>query len=461
MNLSRQYNNGVFAPGSTSYQWWLLVIAMLGTFMAVLDVTIVNVALPTIIAQYHGTIAQGEWIATAYLLANVLVLPVAGWMSMRFGFKRILLLGVAIFTLGSLWCSISWSMDALIIGRFVEGLGSGAILPVSMALITREFPIEKRPLALGFWAMAAATSVSLGPMSGGYIVNDFQWDVIFLVNIPIGVVTMAAIWFIVREQKSDKVMKFDTLGLLYLWIWLPLVLILLGQADQWPIGVIFAVGACAILFFILFVRHSLRSPSAMVDIRLLKNRNFGISMIVMTLYGIGLYAGNYLLPLYVEHTLGYTAWQAGVIFLPVGIIQGTTAPLSGWFSRFVGNKALLISGMIVFASYLGVSTLFDANTPHWIIMLSLYLRGLGIGLSFTALNTLSLSEIANDDMASASSISNTIRQFSGSIGIAILSVVLSGHTGSTYVSGIHKDFVIIFIIASLALVPTFLLRNKK
>lgn len=108
MNLSRQYNNGVFAPGSTSYQWWLLVIAMLGTFMAVLDVTIVNVALPTIIAQYHGTIAQGEWIATAYLLANVLVLPVAGWMSMRFGFKRILLLGVAIFTLGSLWCSISW-----------------------------------------------------------------------------------------------------------------------------------------------------------------------------------------------------------------------------------------------------------------------------------------------------------------------------------------------------------------
>ena len=171
--------NATFDQQSPSYKWWLLANVMIGTFMAVLDATIVNVGLPKIMASFGVGIDKIEWVLTAYMLALAVMLPTSGWMADRFGYKRVYFLGLFLFTLGSFLCGYSSTEDMLIFSRVIQGLGAGALMPVGMAIITREFPPEKRTLALGFWSIASAASVSFGPLIGGYLVDNFSWPLIF------------------------------------------------------------------------------------------------------------------------------------------------------------------------------------------------------------------------------------------------------------------------------------------
>jgi len=491
-----------------------------GTFMVVLDSTIVNVSLPKIMSSFGVGLSTIQWVITAYMLAMAAMLPTSGWLADKFGYKRVYFWGLFLFTLGSLFCGLSNDENTLIISRIIQGLGAGTVQPLGMAIITREFPLKQRGLALGFWSIAAAASVSFGPLIGGYLVDNFSWQLIFDVNIPVGIVALLFTIIIQREFVSPNARKFDFVGFISVIIFLPVLLYALSEGNAqtnsagWSAPYILACFAVSGIAFAVFLTRELTTKYPLLDLRLLRDRNFAMSNMLMFVFSIGMFGSTFLLPLYLQNSLGYTALQSGAVFLPVGIIQGLFAPISGWFSDKVNAKAPIIAGvgLLVLSFYINSNLSF--LTEHSYIMTSLYIRGLGMGLIFTPLSTLSLITIPREKMAQASGIMNTIRQIGGSLGVALLSTILTARvnfhaqmyggavqTGSqmfqnttknmayfiqqhgggsfstalkqgqsllmsnvnsqAYIQGINDDFLIAALISFIGFIPILLLKSKK
>lgn len=513
-------SNSVYHPKSPVYKWFVLGNIMVGTFMVVLDSTIVNVSLPKIMSSFGVGLSTIQWVITAYMLAMAAMLPTSGWLADKFGYKRVYFWGLFLFTLGSLFCGLSNDENTLIISRIIQGLGAGTVQPLGMAIITREFPLKQRGLALGFWSIAAAASVSFGPLIGGYLVDNFSWQLIFDVNIPVGIVALLFTIIIQREFVSPNARKFDFVGFVSVIIFLPVLLYALSEGNAqtnsagWSAPYILACFAVSGIAFAVFLTRELTTKYPLLDLRLLRDRNFAMSNMLMFVFSIGMFGSTFLLPLYLQNSLGYTALQSGAVFLPVGIIQGLFAPISGWFSDKVNAKAPIIAGvgLLVLSFYINSNLSF--LTEHSYIMTSLYIRGLGMGLIFTPLSTLSLITIPREKMAQASGIMNTIRQIGGSLGVALLSTILTARvnfhaqmyggavqTGSqmfqnttknmayfiqqhgggsfstalkqgqsllmsnvnsqAYIQGINDDFLIAALISFIGFIPILLLKSKK
>ncbi len=424
-------NNSVFHPKHKSYKWFLLVNVMLGTFMAVLDATIVNVGLPKIMASFGVGLDKIEWVVTAYMLAMAVALPTSGWLADKFGYKRLYFLGLFLFTLGSMLCGRSSDENMLILSRVIQGFGAGTIQPLGMAIISREFPPNQRGIALGFWGIAAAASVSFGPLIGGFLIDSFNWQLIFDVNVPVGILAMLFTIIIQSEYKNKNTRKFDIAGFISVTIFLPLTLYALSEGNAasnsagWHAPYILACAAIALIALTVFITAELTVEEPLLDLRLLLNHNFGIANIILVIFSLGMFGSTFLLPMYLQNALGYTALQSGSVFLPVGIIQGITAPVSGRISDKLNPKIPLFVGVILFAFSFYLNSKLSWLTENSYIMLSLYLRGLAMGLMFTALTTVSLLEISREKMAQASAITNSIRQLGGSLGVAILATMLT------------------------------------
>jgi DHA2 family multidrug resistance protein len=414
-----------------SYQWWVLANVMIGTFMAVLDATIVNVALPKIMAAFGIGVDKVEWVLTAYLLVFAVMLPTSGWVADHFGYKRTYMSALFLFTVGSFLCGIAWDENALIIFRIVQGAGAGFMMPVGMAIVTREFPPHRRGIALGFWSIAAAASVSLGPLVGGYLIDHFSWHMIFDVNVPVGLAGVFATYVIQREYKTEHVRSFDFGGFISMTVFLTSLLLALSNGNSaWNTGGwsspfivgCFAVAAIGLITFLVtesLVEHPI------IDLSLLKNFNFGLTNIVLFIFGLGMFGSTFLLPLYLQNSLGYTAFQAGLVFLPTGILQGLVSPLAGILSDRGHAKIPAIIGIIMLALSLYLNYFLSVYSEHTQIMIPLYIRGVAMGLVFTPLSTLALSEVPRHKMAQASGLFNVIRQVGGSFGVALLGAMLT------------------------------------
>jgi DHA2 family multidrug resistance protein len=418
-------------PQSDSYKWWLLANVMIGTFMAVLDATIVNVGLPKIMASFGIGIDKAEWIVTAYMLAMAVMLPTSGWLADKFGYKRMYFLGLLLFTFGSFLCGASSDENMLILSRVIQGLGAGTIQPLGMAIISREFPPKQRGVALGFWAISAAASISFGPLIGGYLVDNFNWQLIFDVNIPIGIIGLFATIIIQQEYKNPRLRKFDYWGFVSVVIFFPLTLFALSEGNAatnsagWSAPYILICFAIAIIALAVFITAELTVEEPLIDLRLLNNRNFGISNMIVLIFGMGMFGSTFLLPIYMQSSLNYTALQAGSVFLPVGIIQGIMSPISGRIADKMNPKIPIMIGIILLAFSLFLNYFLSFLTENPYIMLSLYIRGFAMGLLFTPLNAIGLLQIPREKMAQASGITNTIRQLGGSLGVAILATLLT------------------------------------
>lgn len=421
----------LFDPQSPQYKWWVLANVMIGTFMAVLDATIVNVGLPKIMSAFGVGIDKIEWVLTAYLLSMAVMLPTAAWLAERFGFKRMYFAGLFFFTLGSFLCGISGEENMLIISRIIQGLGAGAIQPIGMAIITREFPPNRRGVALGFWAIAAAASVSFGPLLGGFLIDNFNWQLIFDINVPVGIMGLFATVVIQKEYRNPNVRNFDTIGFISISLFLPLILYALTESNAasnaagWYAPHVLICVAVSIISLAVFITTELIIKEPLIDLRLLKNHNFGIANAIMFLFGIGMFGSTFLLPLYLQNSLGYTAIQAGSVFLPVGIIQGVMSPVSGLVGDKINPKIPIILGITLLALSFYLNSQFSFLTEHNYIMLILYIRGFAMGMLFSPLSSVSLTEISRDHMAQASSIFNVVRQLGGSFGVAILATILT------------------------------------
>ena len=418
----------------SSYQWWVLANVMIGTFMAVLDATVVNVAIPKIMATFGISVDEVKWVSTAYLLVLAVMLPTSGWIADHFGYKRTYAFALFLFTFGSLLCSLSWNETVLILFRTIQGAGAGIMMPVGMAIVTREFPPEKRGVALGFWSIAAAASVSLGPTLGGYLIDNYAWHSIFDVNIPIGVFGIIATLIIQREYKTDKRRPFDLIGFISVSVFLSFLLIALSDGNStWNTGgwtsefiiTCFTLSGLGLIVF-LITEFSIKHP--LIELRMLKNFNFGMANLVLFIFGLGMFGSTFILPLYLQNGLGYTAFQSGSVFLPVGILQGLASPIAGNFADKMNPKIPALFGLLLLAFSLLLNRYLSLFSETQNIMVSLYLRGLGMGFIFTPLSTISLSDIPKEKMAQASGLFNVLRQVGGSLGVALMGTLLTNRT---------------------------------
>jgi MFS transporter, DHA2 family, multidrug resistance protein len=435
-------NNALFADVEPdTYRWLIMATVMISTFMAVLDATIVNVALSKLMSTFGVSVDRVEWVVTAYLLIFAVMLPSSGWLADHFGYKKIFIVGLILFTAGSFLCSLSWSLDILIFFRIIQGSGAGILMPVGMAIITREFPPEKRGVALGFWAISSSASISLGPTLGGYLIDHYSWHTVFDINIPVGIVGIITAIVILHEHKSPNVKYFDIPGFLSLSIFLTSLLLALSSGNSaWNTGgwtstyilSCFAISIVALVFFLIFetmVEHPL------IEIGLFKSYDFSLSNIALFFFGFGMFGSTFLLPIYLQNSLGYTPLQSGMVFLPVGILVGIFSPIAGIFADKYNAKIPAVIGLVLlsitFFQYSNLSFL----TERAQIMLPLYIRGVGMGLLFSPLTQIAILEIPNHKMAQASGLINVIRQIGGSLGVAVFGTILT--TRTVYHSSIY------------------------
>ncbi|WP_294141541.1 DHA2 family efflux MFS transporter permease subunit [uncultured Sanguibacteroides sp.] len=505
---------------ASGYKWLVLFNVMLTTFMAVLDSTVVNTGLPVIMGTLGASMNSAEWILTGYMLSMATILPAAGWLSDRFGYKNIFIFSLIVFTLGSFMCGNSSAIEELVFWRVFQGIGGGLLMPAGMAIVTTAFPVNQRGMALGFWAIASAASVSFGPLIGGYLVDNLNWNYIFYVNVPIGIFSI--IFTLIVQKPSNTVAheKFDFWGFLTSAIFLPVFLYGLSQVTSstntkgWSSPVVLGCMWTAVVSFILFLYVELTVKHPLVNLRIFRDHNFSFANLIIFIFGIGMFGSTFLIPLYMQNSLGYSAYQTGMFFMPVGFLQAVASPSAGALSRRFNPKIIIVLGLLLLCASFYMNYSFSFLTDKWYIMSSLYLRGVGLGILYPPLLNLSLKMMRNEQMAQASSITNIIRQIGGSFGVAMFSHLLSqrqtyhteryheaiAYTGQlytdvidgltrffssagglnhsnavsyakqyllehidmeAYISGINDVFYIAFVITLLAIIPVFLLKVKN
>ena len=414
-----------------SFNPWLIAMAvMLATFLEVLDTTIVSVAQPNMAGSLGATNEEATWVLTSYLVANAIVLPATGWLALRFGRKRFLLVCTGLFTLGSFLCGIAPTMHVLIAARILQGFGGGALMPISQAILLESFPREKQGIAMAAYGMGVIGAPILGPLLGGWITDNYSWRWVFNINIPIGIL---AIYMMARYVEDPPYVKnsrpgtVDGIGFGLLAVWLATLQIVLdkGQQEDWFASnwiVWFSLISIAALVALLV--RELRTPEPIVDLRVFLNRNFWVGTSVTAILMAGMYSALAMLPLFLQTLLGYTAKSSGLATAPRGIGSMLAMPIAGILMSYVDSRWLISVGIACVAA----STLMFGNLTLDVSMASIVwpniLQGLGMGLAMVPLMSIAVGALPNEKIGNGSGIFNLMRSLGGSIGISISTTYL-------------------------------------
>jgi EmrB/QacA subfamily drug resistance transporter len=403
-----------------------LLTLIIGAFMAILDGSIVNVALPRMMAIFGSTADRIQWVLTGYMLTTGVVIPITGYLSDRFGGKKIYILSLAAFTAGSALCSLAWSNNSLVVARVIQAIGGGMMMPVSMAMIYYIVPREKIGMALGIWGVTAMVAPSIGPTLGGYLVDNFSWQWIFTINIPIGIAAVFLSMAILKETPVKAGLKADYPGIILCTAGCFALLLALseGQDKGWTSLYIVNLFIFSGFTLALFVIWELITDQPMLDIRLLKNITFAASLVCVSIATIGLFSAIFLIPLFVQNVQGLTPLQTGLLMMPAALASGIMMPISGKLFDEIGALPLCLVGLTVTAI-----TTFQLHTITYdisyrelqIIMIE---RALGLGLCMMPLTTAGMNTIPHFLIGRASAMGNLVRQISASFGIAYLTYVM-------------------------------------
>lgn len=403
-----------------------LLTLILGAFMAILDGSIVNVALPRMMAIFGSTADEIQWVLTGYMLASGVVIPVTGYLSDRFGGKKIYIIALGAFTAGSALCAMAWSNNSLVAARVIQAVGGGMMMPVSMAMIYYIVPRDKIGTALGIWGISAMVAPSIGPTLGGYLVDNFSWQWIFTINIPIGIAAVFLSMAILDETPVKSGLKADFPGILLSIAGCFALLLALseGQEKGWTSLYIVNLFIFAGFTLTLFVIWELSTDHPMLDIRLLKNITFAASLVCISIATIGLFSAIFLVPLFVQNVQGLTPLQTGMMMAPAAMASGVMMPISGRLFDKIGALPLCLVGLTVtiVTTYQLHAITYDISYRE--LQLILVIRSLGLGLCMMPLTTAGMNTIPHFLIGRASALGNTVRQISASFGIAFLTYVM-------------------------------------
>jgi DHA2 family multidrug resistance protein len=409
-----------------TYRWWALGVTIIGGFMSILDTSIVNIAIPKMMAVFSVNSEDAQWILTAYMLTMGVLQPITGYFCDRFGTRRMYLLSIMAFTVGSALCGIAWSNNSMIFFRVVQAIGGGLIVPVTMTIVYQVFPFKERNMALGIWGISAMVAPAIGPTLSGYLTEYWDWRLIFTINIPIGVVGYLLAALILRESTVHRGNKFDYGGFITSAVGLFCLLLALsrGVEDGWTSAYIIALFYIAFASLTLFVVIELNHNNPIMDLRLFQDRNFTCSSLVIFLGCIGLFGGIFLIPLYLENLRDYSAMKAGIIMLPAAVASGLMMPVAAKLADKFGAKPVVVAGVFLLSISAYPFVSLDMDTTYATMETVMILRGLGLGLFMMPVTVLGMNTVPTDKISRASSLNNTIRQVSGSLGIALLSTML-------------------------------------
>ena len=397
--------------------WIIAMTVMLATFMEVLDTSVANVALPHIAGSLSSTVDEATWVLTSYLVSNAIVLPLSGWFSSLIGRKRFYMICVALFTISSMLCGLAPSLTILILCRIMQGIGGGALQPISQAILVESFPRHKQGMAMAVYGMGVVVAPVIGPTLGGWITDNYSWRWIFLINIPVGALSLTLtsllIWdpvYLVR--KAWKGMKVDYIGLGLLSLGLAALEITLDdwQKNDWfGSKFIATMAVIAVIGIVGVVVWELRQKEPVVDFRMLQNRNFMLSTTTMFLLGFVLYASTMLLPVFLQTLLGYTAMRSGLVLSPGGLVIAVCMPIVG----FLLSK---------------IEARFDLGIDYHTAMMARVVQSAGLAFLFVPINTMAFATVPREKMGSATGLINLARNIGGSSGIAIVTTILARRT---------------------------------
>jgi DHA2 family multidrug resistance protein len=411
----------------------ITVTAVFCALLEMIDTTIVNVALNDMRGNLGATLNEISWVITAYSLANVIIVPMTSWLSQQFGRRNYFAASVIIFTVCSFLCGNATGIWELVVFRFIQGLGGGALLVTSQTIITESWPTEKRAMAQAIYTLGIIIGPALGPTLGGYIVDNYSWPFIFYINIPVGIIaTILTLQFVRSPRYEEKrpANQVDWLGIGLLAVGVSSLQYILekGQEDDWYSSkVIITLTVTAVFGILLFIWRELEYKYPIVELRVLKNGNLRIGVMLSFIMGFGLFGSTFIIPLYTQSLLGWTAMQSGMLMLPSTLFTALMMPVvAQLIQRGIAQKYLIAAGMSIFfiysyCAYNILTTDTSSGDFFWILIV----RGFGLGLLSVPVSTMALSTLKGQEIGQGAAFSGMMRQLGGAFGVALISTFVS------------------------------------
>jgi len=426
------------APSTTSFEsfiapavnpWVIAITVMLGTFMEVLDTSIANVSLPNIAGSLSATIDESTWVLTSYLVSNAIVLPMTGWLASYFGRKRFFISCLACFTIASFLCGMAPSLGWLVVFRVLQGIGGGALQPISQAILLESFPPRKRGLGMAVWGVGVVFAPIIGPTVGGWVTDNYGWHWIFFMNIPVGVlaILMAKLFVFDPIYLKPRASKIDYFGLALLIVGVGCLQVFLdqGERNDWlqsafvaRLAIAAGIGIIGFIVWELYTNHPL------INLRLLKDANFAAGSTVMLTVGAVLYSSISLLPIFLQTLMGYTATLSGLILSPRGVGTLIFMPVVGVLVGKVDARRLVAIGIIFTALPLIWLAGINLQVDQAHIVTPIIVQGVGLAFIFVPLTTATFSTMRREEMGNATGLFNLMRNIGGSLGISLSQTLL-------------------------------------
>ena len=447
--------------------WRISAVVIVGSIMSILDTTIVNVALDTLSHELHATISQVQWVVTGYMLSLAAVIPITGWAAKRFGPKRVWVTSLVLFTAGSALCGLATSIDELIFFRVLQGIGGGMILPIGQLMMADAAGPERMGRVMSIVAVPAMLAPILGPTIGGLILDNASWQWIFYVNLPIGIAAVIAALRVLPHDKptAGVVPKLDTRGLALMATGLPLLVYGLAEVGSTGgFGFPHVILPCLIGLALIgaFVLHALKVPNPLLNVRLYKRPTFASASFAMFCLGAALFGGMILLPLYWQSIRHEDVLRTGLLTAPQGLGMALVMPLAGKLTDRFGGGPLALIGVIVTTLATVPFGLISANSSILGLSIAMFIRGMGIGFAFMPAMAAAFASLTRSELPDATPQLNVLQRVGGSIGTAVLAVVLQRalvgtHTIAAAASAYGTAFWVSAGLTAAAIIPCIIL----
>jgi len=407
----------------------ITIVVMAAALMAMIDISIVNVALSDIRASFGTPIDQIGWVSTGYMMANIVVIPMTGWLQRRFGFRRYFSVSVLIFTIASALCGLAWSLPSLVVFRILQGMGGGAIIPTSQGILFARYPRAQHGMAAALFGLGAITGPLLGPTIGGYMIDSASWHWIFLVNVPIGLTVAFVIPRVLKEPGfvPDKA-KIDAVGIGLLAVGMASLQYVLeeGNREGWTEStLVMVLGAVAAIALITFIVHELEHPNPVVDLRVFKSRSYSAGTGLNFLLGLAVFGASYLFSLYCGAVMHYAALDIGRIFLLAGLSQIFLMPLIGKLANRVDARYMLVFGVTMTTLSQWYAGHLTAEAGFYDLVFPNLIRSLGLVFIFIPVSVAALSDLPLNQRGNATGLFNLTRELGGSLGTAWMGKVVA------------------------------------
>lgn len=417
------------ADDQLDHRHWLVpvLVVLIGTFMSILSASIVNVAMASIMAVFNTDTLGVQWVSTAYSLAMAMIIPMSGWLGDKLGLRNLYLWALAVFVLGSTLCAFSWSLESLIAARVIQAVGGGLLSPVVMAMIYRLVPRKQIGTAMGIMGMALFVAPAIGPTLGGWLVQYVDWRWIFMINLPVGLVAVLLSLMIVPDFPKVAVGKFDFPGAVTAALGFSGLLFVLSKGNTWgwtsETTVLTLVASVGLL--LVFILIELWSPSPLLDLKIFAIPSFTLANIAVGVTTIGMFAGLFYIPLYLQTVVGLKPLPVGLVMLPAALVSALMMPISGKLYDRFGPFSTIVGGMFFFAFCQDLFAHITLDTSMATITWWLVLRGIAMGICMMPIQTAALNDIPTALVSRASSLSNLIRNVASSFGIAVMTVLMT------------------------------------